>query len=646
MVLGFVAWSVAGAFVLAVSYLAARALRTDRPSLNALIFIFLTILVPTAFLMLAGLAGILRPWLLAAIGAAGLAAILVVARTRRELCEMRAGAGGAWALARSWWASLPLGLRWLTAIALALSAARFTFLVLALPPFTWDSLTYHLTNVAEWIQRGRITTFDTPVDRIWSPANYEVFAVWFVLFLKHDVIIEVAGLPAYLLACAAVYAIGRTLSLGRGASLLAALAYASTPALLLATTATKNDPIMAALFLMMLALGLDLAVRSEVEPGRDRAGQVVVLAAAWLLALGTKPYVIHLTVGLVVAWVLAYLAAGRRAGWRTLPGALLLRLRGNPQGFRWAAGALLTGALLLGSYWYLRNWAVTGNPFYPYGLAVEGAEVIASAEKATPFDLTNFLANLRSFLERFGDKQQRIMPDLPYTTGWGWVAYGLGLPALVWGTVRRWSVRLLLAGFAAALLVLFFSSPDSPWNMRYAIWFPALMALAIGSAFEGLFSGRRWPSLAFGALFVAASGANFLMMLNYNAFSPAAFQAMLSLPARERESADLESKVPEEYRLALEIVTSDDRMGYNVHGNGFLYPLYRADYSQHLVYVPIPQGSTCAGIADAIEARGTRYLFVAPEHTEDWILSLLNQCATEKDVLRERVRGLYVVKRQ
>ena len=87
-------------------------------------------------------------------------------------------------------------------------------------------------------------------------------------------------------------------------------------------------------------------------------------------------------------------------------------------------------------------------------------------------------------------------------------------------------------------------------------------------------------------------------------------------------------------------------MGYNVHGNGFLYPLYRADYSQHLVYVPIPQGSTCAGIADAIEARGTRYLFVAPEHTEDWILSLLNQCATEKDVLRERVRGLYVVKRQ
>ncbi len=120
---------------------------------------------------------------------------------------------------------------------------------------------------------------------------------------------------------------------------------------------------------------------------------------------------------------------------------------------------------------------------------------------------------------------------------------------------------------------------------------------------------------------------------------------MLALPALERQSAGLSLKVPDEYAQALEIVPRDALLGYNVHNNGFIYPLYRADYSQRLVYVPILEDSTCLSIAEAIEARGTRYLFVAPEHTEDWILSLLNQCATEKDVLRERVRGLYVVKR-
>jgi hypothetical protein len=181
--------------------------------------------------------------------------------------------------------------------------------------------------------------------------------------------------------------------------------------------------------------------------------------------------------------------------------------------------------------------------------------------------------------------------------------------------------------------------------MRYAIWFPALFSLAIGFAFDGVLAGVRPAQAAFGVLFIGASAANFLMMLNYNAFPLSTFQDMLALPALQRESARLSLKVPEEYALALELVPGDAILGYNVHGNGFTYPLYRADYSQRLVYVPIPPGSTCDSIADAMEARGTRYLFVAPEHTEDWVLGLLNACANEQDVLRERIRGLYVVKR-
>jgi hypothetical protein len=402
---------------------------------------------------------------------------------------------------------------------------------------------------------------------------------------------------------------------------------------------------MAALFLMMLAIGLDLAVRPGPEPGRNRAGQVVLLAAVWLLALGTKPYILHLTPGLLVAWSLAYIAAGRTAGWRAIPRSILVRLRENPQGFRLAVAWVLMAALFLGSFWYARNWILQGNPFFPYGVSVESAQVVEAAERTTRFDLTNFLENLRSFAQRFGDKQQRITPDLPNTTGWGWVAYGLGLPALVWGLVRRPAARVLFAGFVVSLLVLFFSSPTSPWNMRYAIWFPALFSVAIGLAFDGALASLRPARAAFGVLFIGASAANFLMMLNYNAFPLATFQDMLALPALQRDSARLSLKVPEEYAWALEIVPREDILAYNVHGNGFIYPLYRADYSQRLVYVPIPEGSTCGSIADAVEARGTRYLFVAPEHTEDWILSLLNQCATEKEVLRERVRGLYVVKR-
>ncbi len=645
MFLGVVAWSLAGAFVLAVSFLTYRAFRTDRPSLNALAFVFFTIFVPTTWLLLAGLAGMLRPWPLAVFGAGGLLVLGLWPRTRWALMEMRQAASALAILVRRWWQSLPAWLRWLTGLALVASAVRFAFLIWVLPPFTWDSLTYHLANVAEWVQSGRISTFETPVQRIWSPANYEVFAAWFTLFLRHDVIVEAAGLPAYLLACLAVYAIGRTLGLGSAASLLAALGYASTPAVLLATTATKNDPMVAALFLMMLAIGLDLAVRPGAEPARNRAGQVVLLACAWLLALGTKPYILHLTPGLVAAWALAYLAAGREARWSALPADIAARLRENPSGFRVAAGWVLIAGLALGLFWYARNWAQTGNPFYPYGVTVENVQVVDAADKSSRFALAALVDNLRTFAERFGDKQGKITPDLPYTTGWGWVAYGLGLPALAWSVWRRSGARVLLAGFVLALLVLFFSSPTSPWNMRYAIWFPALLCLAIGFAFDGVLNVVRPARAAFGALFVVASVLNFLMMLNYNAFPPSTFHALLALPTLQRESAVLPLKVPQEYSRALEIVPRESILGYNVHSNGFTYPLYRADYSQHLVYVPIPEGSTCESIASSMEERGTRYLFVAPEHTEDWILTLLNTCAMEKTPLRERVRGLYVVKR-
>ena len=427
MIFGVLAWSLAGAFALAVSYLTYRSLRTDRPSLNALAFVFLTVLVPTTLLLLAGLAGLLMPGPLAAVGALGLAGLVLWRRSREALLESRTELSAFASRCLRWWRSLPGWLRWLTGIAAVLSVIRFAFLIWVLPPFTWDSLTYHLTNVAQWTQTGLIAPFETPVGRIWSPGNYEVFAAWFTVFLHHDVVVEAAGLPAYLLACLAVYAIGRTLGLKAAGSLIAALGYASTPALLLATTATKNDPIMAALYLMMLAVGLDLAVRPGAEPRRNRPGQIVLLAGAWLLALGTKPYILHLTPGLLLAWILAFVAAGRPAGWRSLPKSILTRLRENTDGFRIAAVWVLAAGLLLGTFWYIRNWALTGNPFFPYGVTVGSAEVLPSGGKVALLNLDQFLSNLSDFVERFGDKQQRISPDLPYTTGWGWAAYGLGV---------------------------------------------------------------------------------------------------------------------------------------------------------------------------------------------------------------------------
>ena len=135
------------------------------------------------------------------------------------------------------------------------------------------------------------------------------------------------------------------------------------------------------------------------------------------------------------------------------------------------------------------------------------------------------------------------------------------------------------------------------------------------------------------------------MTCNGGVGSPDDFKLLRARPVLQREACGSPVAVPDEYAMALGFVPRDAILGLNVHANGSTYPLCRVDYSQRLAYIPIPEGSTCDSMAGAVEARGTRYLFVASEHTEDWILSLLNRCATEKEVLRERARGLYVIKR-
>jgi hypothetical protein len=118
---------------------------------------------------------------------------------------------------------------------------------------------------------------------------------------------------------------------------------------------------------------------------------------------------------------------------------------------------------------------------------------------------------------------------------------------------------------------------------------------------------------------------------------------MLKLPALHRDAARFHVHVPQEYENALTYVPENALLGYNVTPNGFVYPLFRADFSQHIVFVPFTADNTCQQIARRMDSRKTRYLFVAPEQTDDAKLGALNACARDGTYLRERARGVYVL---
>jgi hypothetical protein len=220
----------------------------------------------------------------------------------------------------------------------------------------------------------------------------------------------------------------------------------------------------------------------------------------------------------------------------------------------------------------------------------------------------------------------------------------MGVPALVWVVLRRRDFRGLAFGFIVCVLTLLLSSPTSPWNMRYMTWFPALLCLAVGAVYDAL-AWWRVATIGFAALFIGCLGLNFASTVNYNLVKVDQLRAMLARPFRDRQAAYLRVHVPYEYENALLNVPSDAILGYNVHANGFIYPLFRSDFSQKLAFVPIDPGESCRDIEASMRAAGTRYLVGAPEHTDDSVLSLLHQCGEEGSVLRELGVGLYVLRR-
>ena len=203
-----------------LAYILARFLSVRLDSLFVATFVFLWIFLVTAFMLLMGLIGLLAPTPLLLGSLFGLAILLVPGSLRAKAIEIVSDIRKLRQAFGEWWHSLPIWLRWFTGIAVLVSIFRFAALTLIFPPFVWDSLTYHLTNVAEWTQRGRIMLFDTSMTRIYTPANYETFTLWFTVFIHHDVVVEIAGLPAYALAVLSVYVIARRLDFSRSASWL------------------------------------------------------------------------------------------------------------------------------------------------------------------------------------------------------------------------------------------------------------------------------------------------------------------------------------------------------------------------------------------------------------------------------------------
>jgi 4-amino-4-deoxy-L-arabinose transferase-like glycosyltransferase len=329
------------------------------------------------------------------------------------------------------------------------------------PPLSWDSLMYHLTLAATWLQRHDLApVFGAyPMNYYgYTPANGAVWLWWWMAPSHSELYANLAFLPQWALLALATGAVARRLG-ARRAWPLAAFLVAMTPTVLRFAATQYVDIFTAACLLGACCHGLSWLR----EP---RWGEAALAGIGLGLAAGAK--VLGLVYAAALAAALLPLAVGR---WR----------RRAAQ-----AAAALAVAAALGGFFYLRNAARGVDPLalecegLPHRRPAHGLPVLPrpGSVAAMPHQM---LAEGRLARALFGTTSAPPFVDLglgPQT-----LVVLLGIPALAaLPRERRREAAVagsqLLAEVAFWLTVPFAATGHVFANVRYLL-------PAVGLAFAG-----------------------------------------------------------------------------------------------------------------------------------------------------------------
>jgi hypothetical protein len=230
------------------------------------------------------------------------------------------------------------------------------------PPLSWDSLMYHLTLTADWLQRHDLApVFGAyPMNYYgYVPANGSVWLWWWMAPSHSELYANLAFLPQWALLALGAGAVARRLGARRSWP-LAAFLVGMTPTVVRFAATQYVDVFTAACLVAATACGLRWLRRAEPGAPGEPPGDAVLAGIGIGLAAGAK--VLGVLYGGALAAALVLLAV-----WRpTLPaGPTVPEIRRRTL----EVGLALALAFPLGGFFYLRN---TVHGVGPLALACEG----------------------------------------------------------------------------------------------------------------------------------------------------------------------------------------------------------------------------------------------------------------------------------
>ncbi|HQZ96451.1 MAG TPA: glycosyltransferase family 39 protein [Pyrinomonadaceae bacterium] len=365
------------------------------------------------------------------------------------------------------------------------------FVAALAPPIAKDTLLYHFAVPKAFIAQGSNAFIDGNIAS-YLALGTEMHAVWAMLlgnFVSTRAGEAAAGATTFLffpLLLGAVFGWARELSVSRSWSLVATLMVAAIPTAFHVASSGYID--------LALALYITLACYSLTRWWKTLSTSSMVLVG---LFLGGALAVKLTAVFVFAAFALVVLLRARDA-----KNPVAIAPGSDPEGVATASAssgkivALGFGALVLAgaiaSPWYLRNWAATGSPVFPFYMSVwKGTANGWDVERSNLFQGMNSQyggadINKTNYLMSPFRVSLAAQPENPelYDGVLG-AAFLIGLPLLIWAFwKKKLADEFAIAAGVAAIVYLFwlFSSPQ----LRYLLPIAPLLAVAIVGAIESV----------------------------------------------------------------------------------------------------------------------------------------------------------------
>lgn len=453
----------------------------------------------------------------------------------------------------------------------AITFLWFAVLNIFYPTGGYDDYVFHVPAAANFVQHHAIRIFDVTraQDGINSAAKIgELFSVWQYFVTRNDRMIgfwELGMLAQYLVA---VYGLCRELGCTARAGLFGALLSAFAPVLLFQTLTASNDLSTCAFFAT--------ALRFAVARSRGWLQRIAVGISSGLLFSSKLSAGLLCGIAFVGFW-LAEAAGARRPVFAGKSMAVM--------------GSI---TVLLGGFWYVRNFQVYGNPFYPFEVRIAGFHLPAPLSNTHEMSLLNpeySTLPLAVRLWRLWREEKSHFGLWLYNNdsayaGFGPICFVLGAPSLALACVltlldRHWLAASVLFMIVAAYLG--FAGNISP---RLSLFI--LPAVGLGIALTLTAVDKSCSPYAAGIRLLGLSLASYTFLAAaMSPLNPVSIRNQLFVSPHEKDQvggsllagfANVRTATP---RNA--IVAYDE-------SSTFIWPLWRTDWNNQVHYIATSGG--------------------------------------------------------